>query len=321
MLDPTHVLRAAAGRQFERQVRRSDRPIGLVLMYHEVAWEPGDPAREVFPALGAGLFRDQLRHLQRHYEVVSLAQLAERAAQRSPGDPLPVALTFDDDYSRHATVAAPILGELGFTATFFLCGNSLRGPAPFWWQDLQVILNRGDDAWPKLRAELARDWPWATLEAEVRDLTNTIEAAPQKIHDAIVARLRELAGPQLLDEGLSAEAVRGLAGAGFEIGFHTRRHYRLETLDGRALDRALTEGLDDLADVLGRSPTTIAYPHAKAELRVAAAAQRAGFEHGYLLGDIPTTPAQHPLLRSRVGGQTASLAAFQWVLGRAGSRG
>ena len=53
------------------------------------------------------------------------------------------------------------------------------------------------------------------------------------------------------------------------------------------------------------------------DLRVAEVAQRAGFERGYLVGDLPTTAEQHPLLLTRVGAGTDSLPIFKWVLGRA----
>ena len=245
--------------------------------------------------------------------------LLARAEQRSAGDPLPVAITFDDDFSRHTTIAAPLLSEFGFRATFFLCGNTLEGPDPFWWQDLQVILNRDLDAWPKLRRRLAQDWQWAELEGQVSDFTNTMEAAPPKLRDEIAAKLREIAGDDVLDPGLRADEVRELA-RDFDIGFHTRRHYRLETLEGKALDEAMREGLDELTEVVGHRPATIAYPHAKADLRVADAARGAGFELGFLVGDVPTTAAQHPLLLARVGGATDSLETFRWVLGQAANR-
>jgi peptidoglycan/xylan/chitin deacetylase (PgdA/CDA1 family) len=299
-----------------RRARRSAARIGLVLMYHEISPVHGGPD-DVLPALGADLFRVQLEHLRDSYEVVPLRELLARAEGRRAGDRIPVAITFDDDLSNHAAVAAPMLEEFGFPATFFLCGNTLDGPSPFWWQDLQAILDRGPEAWEECRRELARTWPWAALDGRRSDFTNTIEAGPPELRDAVATKLREIAGSDVLDEGLSPEAVRDLAGRGFEIGFHTLRHYRLETLTGDALDRAMSEGIDVLSEAAGTRPTSIAYPHAKADLRVAEVAQRAGFERGYLVGDLPTTAEQHPLLLARVGAGTDSLPIFKWVLGRA----
>lgn len=309
------LLAGGAGRLFQRRARRSDSPIGLALMHHEVAPEQGGPG-ELVPALGADLFRAQLEHLKRNYEVVPLRELVARAQNRSPGDPIPVAITFDDDLANHAKVAAPILEEFGFPATFFLCGNSLRGPSPFWWQDLQMILDQGPDAWSDLRRELAETWSWAGIDGKVSNFTDTIESSPPRQRDAIAARLHELAGPRPLDEGLSAEAVKSLVRGGFEIGFHTFHHYSLQALDADQLDLAMREGLDELADVAGYRPTSIAYPFARGDLRIADAAQRAGFELGFVAGHAPTRADQHPLLLARVIAWTDSRGVFDWALGR-----
>lgn len=268
------------------------------------------------PALGEHIFRAQLEHLGRHYEVVSLRELLQRLGRRRPGQRLPAAITFDDDLSGHAAIAAPTLEEFGFPATFFLNANTLRGPSPFWWQDLRTILDRGPGAWDELQARLAERWPWGRLRGTVADLANTIEASPPGQRDELAALLREQAGSDAIDPGLPRETVREMADRGFEIGFHTLRHYSLLTLNDGELDRAMTEGLDELAEAVGYRPTTISYPHGKADLRVAAAAQRAGFELGFVTGHAATTAEQHPMLLTRVVAWTDSLGSFAWALGR-----
>jgi peptidoglycan/xylan/chitin deacetylase (PgdA/CDA1 family) len=288
----------------------------LVLIHHEIAPTQGDPAKDLLPALGADLFRAQLEHLKRRYAVVPLSDLAARAAERERGEPLPVALTFDDDLANHAAVAAPILSEFGFPATFFLCARSLNGPSPLWLQDLQAILDAGPESWPDLQAQLARDWPWARLADRPTDLLLTIETLPRAEHDAIGAKLREIAEPRAIDAGLSSEAVKSLVDGGFEVGFHTLGHYDLQTLAANELEEAMQEGLDELEKVIGRRPTSIAYPYGRADLRVADAAREAGFERGFIGAHAATTPDQHPMLMARVVGWTESLDAFSWALAR-----
>jgi peptidoglycan/xylan/chitin deacetylase (PgdA/CDA1 family) len=304
-------------RLIERRSRRSTRPVGLVLAYHEIAAAQGNREREIVPALGAELFRAQLEYLRRHYEVVPLQELLARIRDRAPGERIPVALTFDDDLSGHASVAAPILEEFGFPATFFLSGNCLQSASSFWWQDLQAILNRGPEEWPAVRETLAEDWPWARLDGGIYELAKTIEVLAPDQRDALSARLRELAGPEPPDDGLSTDAARGLVQRGFEVGFHTLRHYSLQTLDGADLDRAMSEGLDELEEVAGYRPTAIAYPHARADLRVAEAAQRAGFQLGVIMRGGAARLDQNPLLLDRVDAWTNSIGGFAWNLGRA----
>jgi peptidoglycan/xylan/chitin deacetylase (PgdA/CDA1 family) len=315
-LGPRVLAARSAAALMERRCRRSSRQVGLVLMHHEIAPTHGDPEHDLVPAQGKVLFRGQLEYLSRHYEVVRLRDLVARAQERSPGGRLPVALTFDDDLSGHASIVAPMLESFGFPATFFLNGNSLHGPSPFWWQDLQVIVNRGPEAMSSLRTELADDWPWVRLDGRISDLTSTIEALPPDERDAFSARLRELAGDELVDEGLPVAAVKSIVDRGFEIGAHTRRHYPLPTLDAAGLDRAMTEGVDELTAAIGYRPTAIGYPHGKADLRVADAAQRAGFELGVICTHAAANPEQHPLLLDRVSAWTNSVEQFAWALGR-----
>lgn len=308
--------RYLAGRLFGRRSRRSGRAVGLVLMHHGLAEAHEDAATALVPALGANVFRAQLEYLARRHEVVALRELPARMRERSAGERIPVAITFDDDLAAHRSIAAPILEEFGFPATFFLNGNTLEGPSAFWWQDLQTIVDRGPEAWTGLRDRLGEDWPWARLDASRQELIATIEASPREQRDAIAAVLRELAGGAPPDPGLPSAAVRELVERGFEIGSHTLRHYLLPTLDDRELERAMTDGLDELAAVTGYRPTAIAYPHGKADLRVADAALRAGFELGFTTGHAAATPEQHPLLIGRVVAHTDSVGSFAWALGR-----
>jgi peptidoglycan/xylan/chitin deacetylase (PgdA/CDA1 family) len=315
------LLAVPAAKILERKSRRSTRSVGLVLTHHEIAPAHGSRSGDIVPALGADLFRAQLEYLKRTYAVVPLQELLTRIKDRSPGQRIPVALTFDDDLSGHASIAAPILEDFGFPATFFLSGNCFQSASPFWWQDLQAILNRGPEAWAGMRRALAEEWPWARLDGGIHRLASTIEALPPAQRDAVASRLRDLAGPDPIDYGLPAEVVRDLVQRGFEVGFHTLRHYSLQTLNGDDLDRAMSEGLDELEKITGYRPTAIAYPHGKADLRVAESAQRAGFQLGVIMSGGTASPAQHPLLLDRIDAWTNSLGGFAWILGRSAMAG
>lgn len=78
----------------------------------------------------------------------------------------------------------------------------------------------------------------------------------------------------------------------------------------------MREGIDELENVIGYRPTAIAYPHAKADLRIAAAAQQAGFDLGVVCRHAATTERQHPLLIDRVSALTTSLGSFALALAR-----
>lgn len=315
-LSPASIAAGGIGDLLRRRLRRSPKSIGFILVHHEVAVAQGDPESEVLPALGTENFVAQLEHLGRHYEVVPLAELQGRAAARGGGERLPVAITFDDDIAGHASVAAPLLERFGFPATFFLCGNTLAGPDSSWWHDLQALLDK--DGWQQIAAQLAEQWPWIGIGGPRHQFTLALETARPELRDAIAARLRELADKDPSDPGLAAETVADLARRGFEIGFHTRHHYSLQALDDDELAQAMVEGLDELEAAAGYRPSSIAYPYGNADMRVAGAAQRAGFEVGVLGGHSATGVAQHPLLLGRAVAWTPTLGVFKYVLGRLG---
>jgi peptidoglycan/xylan/chitin deacetylase (PgdA/CDA1 family) len=281
---------ALAGR-LERAARRSSACAGVALVYHSVGDPPGDFSRELLPALGSCLFADEVCYLSARYRVVPASRLLEAVSERRMGEPFPVAITFDDDLRSHIETAAPTLARAGAPATFFLTGACLGGPHRFWWERLQEACDRNLDV-----GSLGIGGPGA----DVHELGRAIEALPARQIDELNAALERLVGPDPEDAGLRADDVAALAADGFEIGFHTRLHHPLPGLTDAELDAAIAEGLAELEEAAGGRLTTIAYPHGRADGRVAAAARAAGFGAGFTGAPGPVTPASDPLLLCRV---------------------
>jgi peptidoglycan/xylan/chitin deacetylase (PgdA/CDA1 family) len=275
----------------EGAARRSAARAGVALVYHRVGDPPGDLSRELLPALGSRLFAEQLRYLSARYRLVPASRLLDAASARRAGEPFPVAITFDDDLRSHVEIAAPILARAGAPATFFLTGAGLHAPHRFWWERLQEARDRGIDLSP---LGIARPG------ADVHELGLAIETLPPRRLEEVNAALRRLVRPDPADAGLRAEHVAALVADGFEIGFHTRRHHRLPRLNQAELGTAIAEGRVELEAAVGAPLTTIAYPHGRADERVAAAARAAGFAAGFTGAPGPVTPASDALLLCRV---------------------
>ena len=220
------------------------------------------------------------------------------AVGRERGGRFRVALTFDDDLRSHISLAAPVLDHAGLPATFFLTGGALGGPFRRWWHDLADA--ESEDRWSSMVAALAADWPWAAGCTRPRELAKTIEALAPGDRDCIERRLRELGTGAGSDVGVDREAVAALRSAGFEIGFHTRDHHPLTTLDDDQLHVAMRAGHDELESAAQSLLEAIAYPHGAADLRVAAAARAAGFKLGYMTGGRPIRRDDPPLLLDRI---------------------
>ena len=127
----------------------------LVLCYHRV----NDDAHPFFTGIPVALFRRQMEALRRHFTVLPLAELAERARRKD----LPrngVAVTFDDGYRDNYTNAFPVLRDLGLPATIFLTTDSLDRNALLWH-------DRVFDAFHRTRKAEARA-SFATVLARLR---------------------------------------------------------------------------------------------------------------------------------------------------------
>jgi peptidoglycan/xylan/chitin deacetylase (PgdA/CDA1 family) len=284
MRDGVRTIRAWGLRWW---ARLSDRPVGLVVVYHLVAQRSGDPERELVAPHSAELFQAHLRHLASRYRVVQADALLAAARDRRRGARVPVAVTFDDDLRSHVTLVAPLLEAAGLLATFYLTGAGLDGPKRFWWERLQSLWDAGDEA---VRADLLAR-AGTTPDASLRTLGLTVENWPARRRAAFDAELAELAGDDPVDAGLRASDVRALVDAGHRVGFHTLRHDNLTTLTGEELVAALRDGRDALQAVVGAPLRTLAYPHGRANPVVAVAAAEAGFEAAFSTVATPVNPA------------------------------
>jgi peptidoglycan/xylan/chitin deacetylase (PgdA/CDA1 family) len=267
---------------------------GVVIVYHRVGGAgSGNEDLEILPAVGSAVFERQLRHLRRHYRVVPAVEILQAVRTRRRGRRFPVAITFDDDLPEHLGAALPALRNAGVPATFFLTGASLEGPHAFWWEDLQRAID-GRLVEPEgvphvdVTAALERS-PRAIL-----DLAGEITRLPSGQRHEVAVALREALGPPPAESGLRARDVRALADGGCAIGFHTFRHEVLPALTDAELERALTEGRETLEEAAGAPIEAIAYPHGKADDRVAAAARRAGFALGFTTARGPVTAETDP---------------------------
>jgi peptidoglycan/xylan/chitin deacetylase (PgdA/CDA1 family) len=77
--------------------------------------------------------------------------------------------------------------------------------------------------------------------------------------------------------GSSWAELEGLARTGWEIGAHTRTHPHLTQLDDASIYAELADSRSDIEQRLGGTCTSLAYPYGDHDVRVVAAAAKAGF--------------------------------------------
>lgn len=230
-------------------------------MYHRVRADGDVRHQDVAPTVEQSRFQQHLQHLAGIGEIVELERLLEPAANRSRPR---FAITFDDDYAQHVAHALPVLCQVGVPAAFFLSGRVLHGRGYYWWQYLEaLVVHEGLES--------------ATRALGLSSAFSIQDLAVQCESDAAMRqRLLDVA-PTPSEELLDERSIHSLAEAGMTLGFHTVEHPVLSSLNDDVLTEALTFGRTRLAATAGRPIRLFAYPHGKADRRVATATRAAGY--------------------------------------------
>jgi peptidoglycan/xylan/chitin deacetylase (PgdA/CDA1 family) len=284
--------------------RLSRRKVGLSLLYHRVDNPAGDPRRELDPALHTDLFERQIRYVKHAYRPVRAAELVDAIESRRWCQRIPLAVTFDDDRGSHLRVAAPVLSRHGVTATFFLSGTP-GPPSGNWWDNLQALIESGaaDEvlADPSVPRTVASSW--SGEQGDVHRIAEAIKLLSPAQRRDLSARLAAV----LADRGypvnrdtLGIPAIRELATAGFEIGFHTINHEYLPSVDRSQLTAEVTAGRPELEAALGRPIVTFAYPHGGYDSEVTTAVSAAGYQAAFTTRWEMVSSGSDPMTLGRV---------------------
>ncbi len=234
-----------------------------ILIYHRVlpqpdALLPGDP--------DVAAFRWQMRLLARHFNVLPLAEAAARLREGT----LPAraaCVTFDDGYADNYTLAAPILGELGLPATFFVATAYLDGGRMF--NDTLIELARRLPGGPCDLSALGLGIHALASAADRHRLVGVLVGHFKYLPaEQRLARAEELAasfGVTLPgDLMMSSEQLRALHALGMEIGGHTDTHPILARLDPAAAEEEIRLGKAKLEAILQTPIRLFAYPNGRA---------------------------------------------------------
>jgi peptidoglycan/xylan/chitin deacetylase (PgdA/CDA1 family) len=201
---------------------------------------------------------------------------------------VPIALTFDDDLQSHVALVAPLLGEYGLSATFFLWGDEQAVTNAYWWEAVQVAVDRGTDLPPPLANHRDPDGIGAAMLSLTGEHRDTLTAA---LWDQM-----RLKPPKHLD----AHDLATIVALGAKIGFHTWGHRVLTTCDDSELRHNLSDGLARLRELSGQEIAAVAYPYGIADERVASHARRAGFRIGATTQPTAVIAGSDPLLLGRI---------------------
>ena len=115
-------------------VKSGDAPI-IVLYYHRVANVKGHKIN-----LPLENFAEQIDHITKYYEIVSLDEAHKRLSSGYNPD-VAVAITFDDGYKDNLENALPILEKYNLPAIIYITTRFPEGDCRMWWYELWDIIN------------------------------------------------------------------------------------------------------------------------------------------------------------------------------------
>ncbi len=232
----------------------------VILMYHRVLPE-ADPLRP--DDITLPVFARCMRALKRYFNVLPLADAVEGLKAGS----LPrraVSITFDDGYADNATVAGPVLSELGLPATVFVSTGYLNGGRM--WNDTVIetvrqITDSHVDFGPLGALPLGSDGD--RLRA-VNALLTYLKHLPFDERDRQVGILADSVRGTLDEHLMMTDAqVAGLADLGLAVGAHTVRHPILANLTNAESSDEISTSKSVLERMIGREVSLFAYPNGR----------------------------------------------------------
>lgn len=209
--------------------RLRGRPRIVIVYYHRVG--PCDVLSQP-----VSRFRADMEYLARHYECLTLRELAQRLrAGGRRGRPIAV-VTFDDGYRDNFTNAFPELRAVGAAATFFVTTGFIGTDRPFPHDQRAVAAGRTERAdWPKMTWDELRQMEAAGMEigshtVNHADMGSTDAAiAAGEIRQSLETLRRELGGgdrafcfPWGGSRNVSPAAVEAIREAGYYAAVTTR---------------------------------------------------------------------------------------------------
>ena len=264
----------------------------VILLYHRVSDPSIDPYRLYVSPRN---FSEQLEHLSRNYDTLSLKELFWALTQ----GPLPkraVVLTFDDGYADFLLNAHPRLRKYRIPASLFVISGFV-GKKEFWWDELARLLLLSTKLPNRLKVVVRGkiyDWNLNGDSQRDSDVLSEYSCSPAKFgalsprkivyHDlrrllislepgerdvALKDLSIEIDVPGTMNLGcraLTQTELLNLAEDGLvEVGSHSVTHPVLATQPLPMQRHELIESKRHLETMIGRPVTNFAYPYGSEE--------------------------------------------------------
>ncbi len=242
-----------------------------ILGYHSVAAEPDDQSASIAAGITveAENFRRQMGLLRKHFNPVTMNDIADWLEGNAVLPRRSVAITFDDGFADNFDLAAPIMEEFGLRGTFYLTVGSVMKQKLPWFCRLHYLFHRAGeeklcltdpdsgrrwnfgDARENRAAFVHYNYPCASLDEEEQD------RYVQKLESWFGMALGTASVPKMM----TMKQARQLCERGHFVGNHSFSHGNLAHIPADALRYEMAYAHEILERELGQPVRHFSYPH------------------------------------------------------------
>lgn len=241
----------------------------------------------------AAAFREQLRFLKAHYEIIDPERFRESVEQGRPLPSRAVLITCDDALHNPLTEMLSVLQEERVSCLFFVTASSCHEePGMLWFEELyhlmrqQSAANEASQFLPEevngKGAKSFQDWWWGAVRLASKFDAETRAAWMQEFRVRYGTLSTEFEKRHRL---LNLRELNRLSDAGMSVGAHTRTHPILAVSNEREARREIHQGRIEIERAIGRPVWALAYPFGNPSTmgdREFRLAQQAGYSCAFL---------------------------------------
>lgn len=241
----------------------------LILLYHGVR----PPEDHISPDIrqkhvSAHSFERQLRFLGKTHRFYSLSEVLGFFERGKPLPRFGACITFDDGYQNNATIAAPILKQLGIPATFFVTTGFIDHQCTLWVDRFESAFSQLSSPQPHFQIQNESIALNLTSPAQRKTsdslLRERLKKCPPEERERVLTELENRAHSNKifpLHEPMTWDQIRQLRADGFEIGPHTVTHPILSRCTPEQVEQEIFESKRRVEQELGESVVHFAHPN------------------------------------------------------------
>jgi peptidoglycan/xylan/chitin deacetylase (PgdA/CDA1 family) len=202
-------------------------------------------------------FEDFLKHLKRHYQIISLDDLIKNRQHNTPLPRRAVVLTFDDGFLSNYTLAFPLLKRYEASATIYLATEFVDEGKPIWTDRMDYAFYMAGLSASELRAAKSH-----LKKLPQEQIESAVNAWESQLHVETLDCRHDSTPP--IYASLSWDHIREMKASGLvTFGAHTHSHKILGrcNLDVVRAELALSKSI--IEDRLGQSCDHFCYPNGR----------------------------------------------------------